>query len=195
MKADDNKCVVSVALVHHPVYNRDGDVVTTSVTSVDIHDIARACRTYGVVRYYLVTPILAQRDMVDRVADHWSEGAGNKTGHPRGEALELVRTMPNLAGAKADFETTHGFCPAVVVTSANRMPDDVTFRALRNRMRADDLRGILVVFGTGWGLTRELTDGADLRLEPIAGPTEYRHLSVRAAAAITLDRLMGIGIY
>ncbi|HNZ03216.1 MAG TPA: RNA methyltransferase [Myxococcota bacterium] len=195
MKADDSKCIVSVALVHHPVYNRGGDVVTTSVTSVDIHDIARACRTYGVVRYYLVTPILAQRDMIDRVTDHWSEGAGNKAGHPRGEALELVKTVADLAGAKADFEATHGFCPTVVVTSANHMSDDMTFRALRERMSTNDLRGILIVFGTGWGLTRELTDGADLRLEPIAGPTEYRHLSVRAAAAITLDRLMGIGIY
>lgn len=188
-------CPIAAALVHHPVYSRGGEIVTTSVTSVDIHDIARACRTYGVGPYYLVTPIMVQRDMIGRVADHWSEGSGKKAGHPRGEALELVRTVQDLAAAVADFTQTFGVEPKVVVTSANPMPDDVTFPQLRKMIESREVPGLLLVFGTGWGLTRELTAGADIRLEPISGPTVYRHLSVRAAAAITLDRLMGVSIY
>ncbi len=191
----DSRCRIAAALVHYPVYNRAGEVVATSVTSVDIHDIARACRSYGLERYYIVTPILAQRDMVDRVAGHWSEGAGKKAGHPRGEALDLVRTIADLASAVTDFERTFGVRPAVVVTSANPMADDMTYRNLRSTIESGALPGLLIVFGTGWGLTRELTAAADIRLEPISGPTGYRHLSVRAAAAITLDRLLGIGVY
>lgn len=185
---------IAAALVHHPVYNRNGEIATTSVTSVDIHDIARACRTYGVDRYYLVTPILAQREMVDRVANHWADPDGSKAGHPRAEALDLVRTAPDLASAIADFTLTYQVPPTVAVTSANPMPDDVTFRKLRGLLESGSIPGLLVVFGTGWGLTGEMTAAADIRLEPISGPTGYRHLSVRAAAAITLDRLLGVSV-
>jgi hypothetical protein len=52
---------------------------------------------------------------------------------------------------------------------------------------------VLIAFGTGWGLAGELVESAELRLAPIAAATEtgYNHLSVRAACAITLDRLLG----
>ncbi len=52
---------------------------------------------------------------------------------------------------------------------------------------------MLLLFGTGWGLTPQLLDEADLRTEPIRGvsPSGYNHLSVRSACAIALDRLRG----
>jgi hypothetical protein len=54
-------------------------------------------------------------------------------------------------------------------------------------------RPVLVLFGTGWGLPSPVVAAADLRLAPIraAAETGYNHLSVRAACAITLDRLLG----
>ena len=48
-----------------------------------------------------------------------------------------------------------------------------------------------MLFGTGWGLTDEIMDMSDYILEPIRGNTRYNHLSVRAAVAIILDRLLG----
>ena len=36
-----------VALAHHPVLDKDGRIVTTAVTNLDVHDIARAARTFG----------------------------------------------------------------------------------------------------------------------------------------------------
>ena len=50
---------------------------------------------------------------------------------------------------------------------------------------------VLLVFGTGWGLEKNLTRNADDVLEPINGNTGFNHLSVRAAVAIILDRLLG----
>jgi hypothetical protein len=52
---------------------------------------------------------------------------------------------------------------------------------------------VLLLFGTGWGLTEEVLAAADRRLEPIQGAGDFNHLSVRAACAITLDRLLGRG--
>ena len=39
-----------LALLHFPVYDKNGQVVTTAVTHLDIHDIARSACTYGVRR-------------------------------------------------------------------------------------------------------------------------------------------------
>jgi hypothetical protein len=52
---------------------------------------------------------------------------------------------------------------------------------------------LLLLFGTGWGLTNEMLAECDFVLEPIAGlgKNSYNHLSVRSAAAIILDRLLG----
>ena len=42
---------VSLALIHHPVLNKEGKIITSSVTNLDLHDIARSARTYGISRY------------------------------------------------------------------------------------------------------------------------------------------------
>ena len=49
----------------------------------------------------------------------------------------------------------------------------------------------LLVFGTAWGLAETFISEADYILAPITGPTDYNHLSVRTAAGIILDRLLG----
>lgn len=47
---------IYLALAHHPVANKSGETVTTSLTNLDIHDIARAAETYGVREYHIVHP-------------------------------------------------------------------------------------------------------------------------------------------
>jgi hypothetical protein len=58
------------------------------------------------------------------------------------------------------------------------------------QLLADLETPFLMLFGTGWGLTREVKDGSDYVLAPIEGKG-YNHLSVRSAVAIILDRLLG----
>ena len=38
---------IYLALLHYPVYDKGHKVVTTSITNMDIHDIARSARTYN----------------------------------------------------------------------------------------------------------------------------------------------------
>ena len=57
---------VHVALLHYPVYNRQRQIIISSVTNLDIHDIARAALTYGVHRFYLVTPLKDQLQLIQR---------------------------------------------------------------------------------------------------------------------------------
>jgi hypothetical protein len=59
---------------------------------------------------------------------------------------------------------------------------------------ADANRPSLILFGTGWGLAPAVLDQADAFLAPLRGasPDGYNHLSVRAACAIVLDRLLAV---
>ena len=190
------RCPVAVTLVHWPVYDRQGQVVTTAITNVDLHDLARISRTFGAAPCYIATPVLAQREMCARIAGHWTHGHGRATAHPRVAAIEQVRVVETLEAAVADFAALAGARPLVAVTGAGLDRDVTRFADLRARLRGDDRPpALMVVFGTGWGLTRDITDAADVRIEPIECGSGFNHLPVRAAAAIVLDRLLGPGIY
>lgn len=183
---------VHVALVHHPVHDRTGRIVTTAVTNLDIHDIARASRTYGVKRYFVVTPIAAQRELVTRIVSHWRTGASAERIPERGQALALVELAEDIAAARASIERSEGQRPFVVATAARSLGRrTLSFVEARAQIVAGGAPW-LVLFGTGWGLADEALDAADALLAPLSGPTDYNHLSVRAAAAVVMDRLLAV---
>lgn len=181
---------VYCALVHHPVVDRGGEEVTTSVTNLDVHDIARSARTYGLRGYFVVSPIEAQHPVVQRILDHWREGSGKKRFPERAEALSIVEIALSVDDAIARIEAREGRSPRLVVTSARSGVERTSYEMAAVRF-VQDPRPTLILFGTGHGLSDRLLRRADTCLEPIHGPTDYNHLSVRAAAAITLDRLYG----
>lgn len=182
---------LAVALMHYPTKDRQGDLVATNITNFDIHDIARACRVYGIDRYYLVHPIKEQLMFVERVLDHWNVGEGSKFNPMRKTALRDVRTAENLPAAIKDWGHENA---RAVVTSA-RNPDGkpaFTFNSFKSALETEDQPYVLV-FGTGFGLTPDFMKSCYGVLEPIKGNStdDYRHLSVRSAVSICLDRLLG----
>jgi hypothetical protein len=180
-----------VALVHHPVYDKNRHVVTSSVTNIDVHDIARSCRTYGIAGFYVVTPVDALRALVRRVMRHWEAGSSGAEYNPtRTDALQVVRLERTLEGVVIDIEESHGTLPRVVATTARPTEGSATYPDIRRRIEADS-RPWLLLLGTGWGLVEQVLENADAVLEPLEGPSDFNHLSVRAAAAIILDRLRG----
>lgn len=177
-----------LALVHYPVLDKNGDTIAAAVTNLDLHDIARAARTYGVRGYHIVTPVIDQHELVNRLRDHWVKGHGAAYNPKRKQALALVALHEQLSDAMAAVEESEGQRPRVVVTSARFDDNCLSFGELRAQLTAGDL--ILLVLGTGWGLAPDCVAAADERLAPINGPSDYNHLSVRSAAAIMLDRLL-----
>ncbi len=181
---------VSVALIHYPVYDKNRQVVSTAVTNLDIHDIARSARTFGVSRYYVVTPVQGQQELAKRIVRHWQEGWGAIYNPKRKAALDLIEIIASLDDAIADIQRRSGRMPRLVTTGASHHPRSTRFADLRELM-ADREQPYLLLFGTGWGLVEEVFDRADMVLEPIRGVGDYNHLSVRSAAAIIMDRLFG----
>jgi hypothetical protein len=178
-----------VALLHYPVYDKRRRVVATAITNLDIHDIARASRTYGLGGFFLTTPIEAQRDLGSRIIAHWRGGFGAVYNERRKEALDVVEIAADLEEARGRVRALTGAEPLVCATCA-RPHGALTEGQLRAELAASG-RPLLLIFGTGWGLTDELLASVDRVLRPIQGGSDYNHLSVRAAVAIMLDRLFG----
>jgi hypothetical protein len=179
-----------LALLHFPVYDKNGQVVTTAVTNMDIHDIARAGLTYGARCFYVVTPVGALRELAARIIAHWSTGHGATYNATRKDALAIVRLTEDLERTIVDVEHETGCVPLVVVTSARTRAPSLTFDGAR-RLLQEGERPLLILFGTGWGLTEEVIARADHTLPAVMGTGTYNHLSVRTAAAIILDRICG----
>jgi hypothetical protein len=180
---------IAIALVHHPVLDGQGSIVTTAVTNLDVHDLARSARTYGCSDYFVAHPIAAQRELVERIRHHWTEGSSSRRIPDRREALRVLRVVPSLEAAIDEM----GGRSAVETwaTAARRLGEPLAFAEARARL-AGEGKPVLVVFGTGWGLAPAVVESADVLLEPVRGEREdYNHLSVRAACAIILDRLLG----
>jgi len=181
---------VYIALIHYPVYNRNFKKITTAFTNLDAHDIARAAKTYGVSKFYLVNPNQEQRNLVTKVIDHWTKGPGVKFNPTRKEALEIIDIKENFDEVLGDIEKIEGLKPKVAATDARIKKDNMLgYKQLRNEILKKD-RPFLILFGTGWGLDDEIIDSADYTLKPIKGFDNYNHLSVRSAASIVLDRLL-----
>lgn len=181
-----------LALVHYPMLNKDGSVVCTSVTNLDVHDLSRIGRTYG-AEVWVVHPYEPQRRFLRRAMRHWLEGWGSVYNPTRCEALGGTRLVGDVGEVVAGIEGVEGRRPVLVGTHARVMVQTVTHGALRGRIEKEPEQPFVIVFGTGWGLHPELMEQMDLVLEPVVGPTDWNHLSVRAAAGIIVDRLRGLG--
>jgi hypothetical protein len=168
-------------------------MITSAITNVDVHDVARSARTYGLRGYFVVSPIAAQRLLVERILDHWRVGAGARRVPERSDALARCRPIDSVEAALAVIEQECGLAPEIAVTEARpeHATRAITFAAMRERLRASS-RPTLILFGTAHGLHPELLARADVVIEPIEGASDYNHLSVRAAAAITFDRLFAL---
>jgi hypothetical protein len=173
-----------VSLIHYPVIDKKGAIVTTSVTLFDLHDIARSCITFGASSFFIVNHALKQRQVVQRVIEFWNTGFGKEYNYNRKEALDIVRTTNYWEESREAIAKETGQTPIVIGTSARFHPDKIIdFQSTqKRRVQAP----VLLLFGTGWGLSPSIIQSVDYMLQPIEGPTNYNHLSVRSAVAIIL---------
>ncbi|MEK6706481.1 MAG: RNA methyltransferase [Bdellovibrionota bacterium] len=188
---------VYIALLHYPVVNRNGTVVTTAVTNMDIHDISRSGKTFGVSGFFIVTPIEDQHELINRILAHWRSDSARSYNKDRFEAVSLVRLAWSFDEVKAAIKAECGKEPEVVLTDAKQLPNSISCAKYRLELVGRLCSGnfdkpLVLVFGTGWGVSELFYPMVDRVLEPILGPggeEGYNHLSVRAAVAIILDRL------
>lgn len=184
------KAKVYIALLHYPMYNKRMDVVTTSVTNLDLHDIARAARTYEVEKFFVVHPSPNQQKLIKDIVSYWQKGYGGDYNADRKAAFAIMEVCSSLEQVIEKVREQNGEKPLTVATDARDYGKSVTYRRLKDTIHEEE-KSVLILFGTGWGIDKELIMNCDYILEPIEPDRAYNHLSVRSAAAIILDRLLG----
>ncbi len=180
---------LNIALIHHPVVNKRGETIGSAVTNLDIHDIARAAKTYGVAQYFITTPYTDQQQLVMELLNHWRTGHGATYNPARKEALSIVELASSLDEVITALTEKYGKRPLIVATSAVLRDNTMSYGELGQKITQGD--PVLLLFGTAHGLAPEIVQLTDVTLPPIKGGTPYNHLSVRSAASITIDRLLG----
>lgn len=179
---------ISFCLVHAPVVLEGHRTGMASVTNLDLHDISRIARTYAMGTFYVATPAEDQRALLGGIIRHW-ERAGVKGHENRLQALRMACPVASVEEAAARMKHIYGMEPFVVATTANwpKKPASVTFRDVRAIARK---RPVLILLGTSHGLAPKLVRACDAVLRPIRF-MDYNHLSVRSAAAVIADRIIG----
>jgi tRNA (guanine37-N1)-methyltransferase len=182
---------LSVVLLHDGMLNKEGREVVTSLTLIDVHDIARSARTYNATSFYVAHPSQHLRALARTLTEHWLTGYGSTYNNNRKEALSAVQVVASLDDAVTQIELRTGVTPVLMATSAK---DGEGMRMSFEDARSHLLKGdpALLMLGTGHGMTQELLDRASVFLSPVKGPGMYNHLSVRSACAIMLDRMLGV---
>ncbi len=184
-----------VILAHHPVLDRHAQVVTTSVTNLDIHDIARSCATYGLAGYVPVSPIRLQREKIDRIIGIWQKEISQPGSEDRGRALNTIEVADSIESALSAIHRRHKVEPWVVATSAQpaQGAPGVGYQQLLAERISEGEAPLSIVLGTGWGHDKTVYSLSNQVLSPLEGAGDFNHLSVRSAAAVILDRLFGKG--
>lgn len=177
-----------IGLLHNPVYNKRGDIIASAITNLDLHDLARLAKTYGAKRFYVINPLRDQQELAKRICRHWLRGYGARYNTDRQKAMSLISVVPTLESCMAEIQRGEGERPTLLATDARKdKRQKISYDLAREIVNSN--RVVMVLFGTAWGIAEELIGKADYLLEPIIGVSDYNHLSVRTAAAITLDRL------
>lgn len=184
-----------VVLMHDEIVLPGNQIGTTSVTSLDIHDIARSARTYGLKKYFLVTPLLDQQKIVNRLLDFWKTGAGIDYNPHRHEAVSNVHVVESLDAVVTRIEAFEGKKPLLIATSARTNENGAPHITYYDQTKVwQQNRPVLFLLGTGRGLAPSVIERSDFLLVPLEGFSDFNHLSVRSAAAVIFDRWLGINL-
>ena len=84
-----------VVLLHHPVYDKNGAVVATAVTNMDVHDLARIGKTFGVRGIYVATPVRAP---LKAITSHQGQVTADVVTGTATMNWDEVRALVDLAG-------------------------------------------------------------------------------------------------
>lgn len=181
-----------VALMHTQINVKEGRVGETSLASIDIHDLARSSSTYGIKKGFIVSALQDQHIILDTFLDFWRSGRGKKYNDTRHKAMSIIDPAYCLDEVVEKIEKIEGKKPLLIATSAKNQNNAQHIDYYSQGLVWQSNRPVLLLFGTGQGLSDAVLDQCDYLLLPIYGLTDYNHLSVRSAIAVILDRWLGL---
>ncbi|MBO4301437.1 MAG: tRNA (guanosine(37)-N1)-methyltransferase TrmD [Desulfovibrio sp.] len=187
---------LSFCLTHYPVLLEGQKCGASSLTNLDIHDIARISCSYGMSAFYVATPLKDQLRVLEEILRHWTRGSGGNKHTDRALALKLVRPVSSLEEATTRMSAQFGVRPRLIASSATWPRKTSSQRPQMPMLTPRDVRcwcqqgPVMLCLGTARGLAPEALELCEGVIRPIRY-LGYNHLSVRSAAAILADRILG----
>ncbi|MFA5075357.1 MAG: RNA methyltransferase [Candidatus Babeliales bacterium] len=182
-----------VALMHNNVLIEENKEGHSSITSLDIHDIARSATTYGIKNYFVVSELEDQQKILNTFLGFWSGEEGKEYNKSRSDAVNIIIPAITLEQVIFHIEKENSAKPIIIATSAKISKfENKLIDYFSQGIIFEQKRPVLFLFGTGKGLSDNILNQCDYILLPINGMTDYNHLSVRSAAAIIFDRWLGL---
>ncbi len=181
-----------VAIMHTQINIKGGRVGESSIASLDIHDIARSSKTYGMKNFFIVTPLKDQQEIMKSFLGFWHSIEGFEYNKSRYDAVKLVIPALSLQAVIESITQKEGKRPLLIATSAKQHGNAQVIDFSSQSLVWGKERPVLFILGTGQGLADGVLDQSDFLLMPIQGLTDYNHLSVRSAAAVIFDRWLGL---
>ncbi|MDR2574795.1 MAG: tRNA (guanosine(37)-N1)-methyltransferase TrmD [Desulfovibrio sp.] len=183
---------LSFCLLHYPVMLDEKKTGISSLTNLDIHDIARISHSYGMGPFYVVTPLADQRRLLEDILRHWTRGPVAADNPDRAGALACVRPAASLGEAVEGLGEYAGAKARLVASSASwpvkkNAPSPLVPRDVRDWC---EVGPVLLCLGTAKGLSRQALAHCEGILRPLRFLGD-NHLSVRSAAAVFADRILG----
>src|SRR3954465_9189919 len=89
----------SAVLIPHPILDRERAIVTGAITNLDLHDISRSAHTFGLAAFYIAHPIAAQRELAERIREHWLTGSASRRIPDRVPPMRGLHIVPTLDDA------------------------------------------------------------------------------------------------
>ncbi|MGM0608636.1 MAG: RNA methyltransferase [Candidatus Muiribacteriota bacterium] len=175
---------VNLVLLHNNIVNKFGNLIETSITNIDVHDISRTVRTYRLNELSLVNRLESQKKILNDMLKYWIKGEGGINNPDRKKALEKVKQYNRLEDVQTSASNIK-----YIITDAKKHTNSILYKDMKNIISENKNTQFYLIFGTGWGLDSIITQKADYILEPVQYGSDFNHLSVRAAAAIICDRL------
>lgn len=183
---------LSFCLCHFPVHLEKGRIGSSSLTNLDVHDISRISRSYGMGPFFVLLAMQEQLDILEDILRHWRNAANPESHADRKKALELICPVRNFTELEAKAYEYFG-CKAQFIASSAAWPDKKSSIPL---LSPEELRSLcekgpaIILLGTARGLDLKSLPFSFQLLRPLRFLDE-NHLSVRAAAAIMADRILG----
>lgn len=173
-------------LIHWPVKLENGRIGASSLTNLDVHDIARISRSYGLGAFYVLIPVADQLELANQIVAHWQTGPNRD----RAEALSTVRPVASFEEMRQAATEAHGIEPIFLAASAQWPKKNRIALAPSEVLALCAKRPVIICLGTARGLSDMALASCDGQLAPLryAGSN---HLPVRSAAAIIADRILG----
>jgi tRNA (guanine37-N1)-methyltransferase len=184
-----------IALMHNDIDLKEGRIGNTSVTSIDIHDIARSSTTYGLETFFVVTNVIDKQKLVEKMLSFWvDEKIGGDYNNNRHQAVRGVQLHAEIEEVIDAITSQEGKKPIIIGTSARNVSsaESITYFDQTKVWKLG--RPVLFLFGTGSGMSEKLLQKCDFMLLPLEGFSDFNHLSVRSAVAIILDKWLGVAL-